>query len=164
MVLACIDGIRLDGFSEPITIGELRDTGCSVVPPSPGIYLIVRSSECTPEFLPKSTGGWFKDKDPSYPHNMVQENWVEEARVIYVGMTKAQKGLKGRLCCFFDFGQGKRVGHRGGRMLWHLPNSEKLLVRWRTYPEGEAYSAETDAIVAFKAVYGGRRPFANMTK
>ena len=159
-----IDGICLDGFSEPITIDELRQTRCSGIPKSPGIYLIVRIVDSRPRFLPESTGGWFKGKDPSYARGVVQASWVEGAHVMYVGMTKGRKGLKGRLCQLVDFGFGKPVGHRGGRLFWHLGDSAELQVRWRTCPAAEADQAQTDVIASFKAVYAGKRPFANMAK
>ena len=159
-----IDGISLDGFSEPITIDELRQTRCRKVPEKSGIYVIIRPSDSAPHFLRKSTGGWFKDLDPSYPPKVVHANWVNGAHVMYVGMTAADGGLRSRLCQFFDFGAGKRVGHRGGRLLWHLQDSGELQVRWRTCPAGKADSAETAAITSFKSVYDDRRPFANMIK
>ena len=159
-----LDGICLDGFSEPITIDELRRTRYAGLPEIPGIYVIIRSSDRRPRFLLNSTGGWFKGKDPSYPYEVVCDSWVEAAHVMYVGMTKARKGLKSRLGAFFDFGSGKRRGHRGGRLLWHLEDSEKLLVRWRTCPGVEAYPSETAAIARFKAVYNGKRPYANRNK
>jgi hypothetical protein len=62
-----------------------------------------------------------------------------------------------------DFGFGKCVGHRGGRLLWHLEDSEKLLVRWRTCSAVEADQDETNAIASFKKVYG-TRPYANRNK
>jgi hypothetical protein len=164
MALLHIDGICLDGFSQPITIDELRRTRCSGVPESPGAYLIVRSSDSTPDFLSVSTGGWFKGQDPNAPLDVVRAHWVQGAHVLYVGMTAARKGLKGRLCCFFDFGCGKAVGHRGGRLLWHLKDSGELLVRWRPCAEAEADDAETKAIADFKAAHDGRRPYANMNK
>jgi hypothetical protein len=55
----------------------------------------------------------------SAPRCIVQM-WVDGAHVMYVGMTAAVGGLRSRLCQLFDFGTGKRVGHRGGRLLWHL--------------------------------------------
>lgn len=164
MVSSQIDGINLAGFSEPITIAQLRRTCYTGIPKSPGIYLIVRTQDRRPCFLPEGRGGWFKDKDPSYPLDVVEANWVEVAHVMYVGMTKARKGLKGRLGCFFEFGRGRSVGHRGGRLLWHLPDSEKLWVQWRTCPATDADQAESAAIASFKAVYDARRPFANWTK
>jgi hypothetical protein len=58
----------------------------------------------------------------------------------------------------------KAIGHRGGRLLWHLKDSGDLLVRWRTCAAGEADSAETAAIACFKEAHDGRRPFANRNK
>ena len=75
-----------------------------------------------------------------------------------------RKGLKGRICQLLDFGFGKPVGHRGGRLIWHLKDSGELLVRWRICAAWETDDAETDAIRHFKVAYGGRRPFANMAK
>jgi len=159
-----IDGISLDGFSEPITIDELHQTRCRKVPEKSGIYVIIRPSDSAPRFLRKSTGGVFKGLDPSYPFAVVRENWVEGAHVVYVGMTAADGGLRSRLGQFFDFGAGKRVGHRGGRLLWHLQDSGELQVRWRTCAANKADSAEDDAIASFKSAHDGRRPFANMIK
>jgi len=159
-----IDGISLDGFSKPVLINGLLRTRSAGAPENSGIYLIIRPSISEPHFLRKSTGGWFKGLDPSYPLKVVHENWVEGAHVMYVGMTAAEGGLRSRLCRFFDFGAGKRVGHRGGRLLWHLEDSGKFLVRWQICSASKADSNETTAITNFKSVHGGRRPFANMTK
>jgi hypothetical protein len=117
-----------------------------------------------PEFLQKSTGGAFKKKDPSCPPEFVREKWVQGARVVYVGKAAGRKGLQRRLDDLVSFGYGKAVGHWGGRLLWHLPEKEKLLVRWRTCPGDEADSAETKAIKDFKDVHGEKRPFANLAK
>ena len=164
MSLTHIDGICMDGFSEPVAIEELRRTRYIGITESPGIYVIVRVADGRPGFLAASSGGWFKGKDPSYPLEVASESWVEGAHVLYVGMTRARKGLKSRLCQFFDFGSGKAIGHRGGRLLWHLEDSGQLVVRWRTCPASEADAAETAAIACFKAVYDGKRPFANRNK
>lgn len=158
-----VDGISLDGFSEPVSIKVLRETRCSSVPRSAGIYLITRTPDSKPEFLRDSTGGWFKGLDPSDPLDVVREHWVQGAHVVYVGKGAGRKGLKGRLCQLLDFGFGKAVGHRGGRLLWHLPESEKLLVRWRTCSTEQADRAETNAIGSFKTLYG-KRPYANLRK
>ncbi len=164
MVSGRIDGISLDGFSGPVTIGSLRETRCSAVPQDPGIYLIERDSDCMPEFLQKSTGGAFKMRDPSCPPEFVREKWVQGTRVVYVGKAAGRKGLRRRLDDLVSFGYGKAVGHWGGRLLWHLPEKEKLLVRWRTCSASEADAAETDAMAHFKDVHCEKRPFANLAK
>jgi hypothetical protein len=160
---ANIDGTSLDGFSEPISIGALHETRCSAVPQDSGIYLIVRTSDCLPKFLEKSTGGAFKKRDPSCLPEFIRKNWVQGARVMYVGKAAGRRGLRRRLDDLVAFGYGEAVGHWGGRLLWHLPEAEKLLVRWRTCSTEQADRAETNAIGSFKTLYG-KRPYANLRK
>lgn len=74
--MAEIDGICLSGFAEPVTIDELRRTRYADIPNTPGIYLIINASGCAPRFLVKSTGGWFKPKDPSYSPEVVRKSWI----------------------------------------------------------------------------------------
>jgi hypothetical protein len=96
--------------------------------------------------------------------DIVEAKWVGGARILYIGKAAGQKGLKGRLRQLIDFGIGKPVGHRGGRLLWHLEDSDDLLVRWRICTADEADRAETTAIADFKRSHRGMRPFANMNK
>ena len=161
---AIIDGIALDGFSEPISIAVLRETRCSEVAGACGIYLVLRTSDCTPEFLKNSPGGAFKKRDPNCLPEFVCQNWVQGAHVMYVGKVAGRKGLRRRLDDLIGFGYSEAVGHWGGRLLWHLPEKEKLLVRWRICSAEEADEAETKAIGSFKSSYGGRRPYANLRK
>ena len=162
--VSCIDGICTGGFSEPVTIDQLRSTRCSGIPAKPGVYVITFESGDEPLFLNESTGGWFKGQNPSYSPDVVERNWVKGASVVYVGMTRARKGLRGRLRQLLDFGSGSPVGHRGGRLLWHLQDSGQLQVRWRTCATNEADWAESSAIACFKAIHDGKRPYANMLK
>lgn len=159
-----IDGISLDGFSEATEIGALWKTRCWTVPRDCGVYLIIRDSESTPEFLPESTGGRFKKREPTCVAQFVRDNWIEGARVVYVGKASGRKGLNRRLYDLVSFGYGQPIGHWGGRLLWHLPEKEKLLVRWRICRAEDADAAETIAIGDFKSMYGGRRPYANLMK
>lgn len=158
-----IDGISLDGFQAPVTVAELHETGCSGVPQSSGIYLVIRADESLPNFLSQSTGGWFKKLDPTDPPEMVHGNWVPSAHVVYVGKAAGKGGLRRRIRDLIAFGSGNPRGHRGGRLLWNLPDSEKLVVRWRLCLTG-ADEAKTDLIARFKLIYEGKRPFANLTK
>jgi hypothetical protein len=158
-----IDGISLDRFSEPVTVGILRKTRCSAVPQSSGIYLVLRMADCLPEFLAKSTGGAFKKKDPTCPAEFLCTNWVQGAHVVYVGKAAGRQGLRRRLDDLIAFGYGEAVGHWGGRLLWHLPEKEKLLVRWRTCSAGDADKEETNAIGAFRSLRA-MRPYANLRK
>jgi hypothetical protein len=117
-----------------------------------------------PRFLLASTGGWFKKKDPTCLPKVVQDNWVPGAHVVYIGKAAGEKGLNRRLSDLIAFGYGEAVGHWGGRLLWHLPEKEELLVRWRVCAAELADRAETNAIRDFRAVHGGKRPYANLRK
>lgn len=159
-----IDQVSIAGFSDPTSIAELRKTDCASVPTRPGIYLIERDSDGVPSFRITSTGGWFNGLDPDCPLDVIHAKWVPGAHIVYVGKTAGESGLRTRLRQLIGFGCGKPVAHRVGRLLWHLQDSEELLVRWRACTPDEAKRAETAAIADFKRSHRGMRPFANMNK
>ena len=158
-----VDGINLSGFSQPASISGLHSRRCSEVSTGCGIYVVFRESATRPRFLVKSAAGWFKGKDPSYPPHDVESNWVGGARVVYIGKTASQKGLRGSIRQLVDFAYGKAVGHRGGRLLWHLQGWKSLQVCWCECDAREADKRETELIRAFRRKHRVR-PFANMSK
>jgi hypothetical protein len=54
---------------------------------------------------------------------------VSGARIIYIGKAGGARGLKRRIRELIDFGFGKPIEHRGGRMLWHLRGYLPLRIR-----------------------------------
>jgi hypothetical protein len=95
---------------------------------------------------------------------MVEDAWVPNARIVYVGTAAGASGLRDRVRPLIQFGFGKAVGHRGGRLLWHLRDHRKLKVFWQDSPREEADRLETQFIAQFKRAHHGRRPFANRNK
>jgi hypothetical protein len=69
--------------------------------------------------------------------------------------------LKSRLKQYMDFGAGKLVGHKGGRYIWQLADSDKLQICWMPTQSEEPEKVERRLIQMFKAVHG-KRPFANL--
>jgi hypothetical protein len=61
---------------------------------------------------------------------------------------------------FAAFGAGKPIGHWGGRLIWQLADSDKLLVAWKETPGEVPRNVETDLITEFRNHYG-KPPFAN---
>jgi len=49
--MSSIDGVCLDGFSEPVTIHDLRRIRCASNPKGPGICVVSMSSEWQPTFI-----------------------------------------------------------------------------------------------------------------
>jgi hypothetical protein len=43
-----------------VTISALQKSKCCNVPDVPGVYLVLRASKTSPEFLAESSGGHFK--------------------------------------------------------------------------------------------------------
>ena len=108
-------------------------------------------------YAERSCGGWFKGEDPTVSREVLIANWVDDAEVVYIG--KADN-IRRRLREFADFGAGKPVGHRGGRLIWQLANIDRLLVAWKETPGRVPFDVETALISQFRQAYG-KPPFAN---
>ena len=151
------------GFEGFITMGELRRTNLSAVPWYPGVYVVLRDSLGPADFVSVSSGGWFKGRDPSVPLSLPQAKWIDNAHVLYIGKADAGasggRGLRQRIDEYLRFGNGEPIGHWGGRYLWHLANTLKLLVAWKA--ADPAGPMEIALIRVFVAEYG-QLPFANL--
>jgi hypothetical protein len=154
--------LRACGFTGFMTIGDLRACKLSCVPSVPGVYVILRTDAGMPTFLAASTGGRFKGRDPNVALDVLAAKWVPHSQVVYVG--KAGPGaatLKKRLRAYLDFGSGKPTGHWGGRYIWHLPDSGKLVVCWKPTPGSLPRDVEQVMIRQFREALGAL-PFANL--
>jgi hypothetical protein len=116
----------------------------------------------TPTFLHSSGAGRFKDLDPSYPSETVINAWVPGAKIVCVG--KAGSSLRRRIREFVDFGFGKRIGHRGGRMLWHLKDHRELIIRWQVRLNADDADKQESSLIDSFRTAKGKRPFANRLK
>ncbi len=154
-----IEEIKKSGFSGFKRMEELF-TDSSSIPREKGVYLILRPDNNPPKFLQTGTGGHFKEKNPNVPIEALKSNWVENTIVVYIGKATS---LKARLGQYFRFGQGKKVGHWGGRLIWQLQNSTDLIVCWKPLPNDDPDTIESQLIQEFKMTYS-QRPFANLAK
>lgn len=157
-----VEGLREAGFEGFESVATLRRTRLGSVPNKSGVYAIVRDRLLTPQFLSTSTGGWFKGLDPSDRIDILENKWVKDATVVYIGKAGSAAGaatLRSRLKELLDFGAGGPVGHRGGRFLWHLEDSEDLLVCWRLSAQPRA--DERQLLAGFRRVHGAL-PYANL--
>jgi hypothetical protein len=110
--------------------------------------------------LRRSKAGWFTGLDPSYSADVVTSAWVPNAKIVYVGKGAGKNGLRQRVGQLIDFGFGKAVGHRGGRLLWHLEDHRALRVFWMECPRKNAEKLKKQLIARFKMMHAAR-PFAN---
>jgi hypothetical protein len=160
-----IDELKKIGFDGFKTMQELF-VDSSVIPPLKGIYLILHLDRREPSYLKKGSGGYFKGKDPNVAVGELRIKWIEKTIVIYIGKAGSEKGkstLNSRLKQYLAFGQGKNVGHWGGRHIWQITFSKDLVVCWRQFPNSDPRTTEKELIRDFKAQYNGLRPFANLS-
>ena len=155
-----LDKSLLVGFTQGNKIGYYLDN-YKMLPDTPGVYAILISAETPVIFLEQGSGGFFKGKDPNVPIAELKNNWVDDTYILYIG--KATSPRK-RLSQYFKFGQGKNVGHWGGRYIWQISNANDLIVYWKPTPDNDPDKVETELIHAFKLSHNGRRPFANLKK
>lgn len=145
-----------DGYA---TIKQLKEN-CRTITTGPGIYLVIRESCEHPKFLHKGTGGKHDGKDLNYLIEDLENKWIDNENILYIG--KTDKSLRGRIRTYMKFGSGEDVPHRGGRAIWQLPDSEELIIAWKELLATiSAREIEAKMIQQFKDTHQGRHPFAN---
>lgn len=102
-----IEKLKANGFSGFVSVADLRNS-CSQIPMVMGVYVVLRMSEDEPKFLEKGTGGFYNEKDPNVPLNVLKENWVENSPIVYIGKAGdpgQKKTLKKRISQYIKFGE-----------------------------------------------------------
>jgi excinuclease UvrABC nuclease subunit len=156
MTFTDISEFKKNGFNGFKTIGELIKDG-TFIPEKPGVYFILNMNSKPSEFLSIGSGGYFKGKNPNVSTDRLQENWVEQTPVVYIGKATS---LKKRLKQYFSFGQNKNVGHYGGRYIWQLKHASDLVVCWKA-TDSDPREIEKELIQRFNSQFG-TLPFANL--
>lgn len=151
-----LDEIKKAGFKGFKKMSELF-LDSSMLPDNKGVYLVLNIDNRPEKFLMTGSGGYFKGKNPNVSLAELKSNWVDNTKVVYIGKATS---LKSRLRQYFGFGQGKNIGHYGGRLIWQITYSKNLVVCWKSL-ETDPSEYETDLIRQFVLIYGCR-PFANL--
>jgi hypothetical protein len=163
-----LDDIKTYGFKGFKEIADLR-RDIKTIPADRGVYLIIKTDR-PHKFLKIGTGGHFKGKNPNVDLEVLNHNWVDNSIVVYIGQAGGIRNgnwsnstLRERLKKYFDFGLGKPVGHWGGRLIWQIENSDKLVVCWKELPDKvkDPCKEESELIEKFKTTFD-KRPFANL--
>jgi hypothetical protein len=161
--LRSIESIRALGFIGFESVASLWNDK-SPIPKQIGVYLVINPDCHNPRFICPGVGGFFKGRDPNVSLEELKLNFLRGALVVYVGKagSPAQAStLHSRLGEYLRFGQGKNVGHSGGRYIWQLANHVDLLVCWKPTPNDDPRQIEKQLIADFQKQFG-KRPFANL--
>ena len=152
------------GFTGFVTVKSLcNDKSC--IPKTKGVYLVLDPNG-KPEFINPGVGGFFKGKDPNVSIEELNNNCVPDSLVVYIGKAgghSSEATLHSRLSQYLRFGQGKNVGHWGGRLIWQLKKHRNLVFCWKTTPDDDPREVEKLLINNYEKQYG-KRPFANLVK
>jgi hypothetical protein len=158
-----IDDIKNNGFVGFKTMSELfLDSSC--LPSCKGVYFVLHINKKLPTYLLVGSGGYFKGKSPNVTMDVLKKNWITNTLVVYIGKAgsaSSKATLRSRLKQYFSFGQGKNVGHWGGRLIWQITSSRDLVVCWKPLPSEEPRTVEGQLIQEFVKQHGSR-PFANL--
>jgi hypothetical protein len=153
-----LQSLGFEGFK------SVRDLASSHydLPGGPGIYLVLYINGQRPQFAPKGAGGSFKGRNPNVGIPELESKWIDDTIIIYVGQTR--DSLAHRITKLIDFGNGRPVGHYGGRYIWQIHNCYDLVVCWKSCrKEIDARRIERELLHRFKRVHG-RLPFANLVE
>jgi len=167
------DDLKNKGYKGFVTISEIKNyffynknIGIKI-PNKQGVYMILLPNLSNKfQFSEKSKGGHFKNKNPTVDIDILNNNRVKDAEVLYIGKAGGKKiktKLEHRLKQYMRFGSNKKVSHWGGRYIWQLNNSDDLIVIWKTTLGDEPHSVESQLIKEFKDQFG-KLPFANLRK
>lgn len=149
------DTLEQEGFEGFVPWADLA---LNEIPPEPGIYVVVRRSATPPVFLATNRAGRFKGRNPTEKPEVLRSAWVDGASVLYIGKAA---NLQNRLRQYREHGEGKPVGHWGGRYIWQLSDCRELGVAWKV-TDGEPRQVERELLASFRETYD-QLPFANLT-
>jgi hypothetical protein len=159
---ALLEDLGFRGFR---SVSHLQRTRCLDVPVERGVYVVVRDTDLPPEFMTRSVGGWYRQKDPSVPVDELAASWVEGAQVLYLGRARGpgvRSLLQQRVKRYIRFGQGKAIAHWGGRFIWQLRDHVALELAWRVANADEDPARIEASLLDEFVLRYGRLPFANL--
>jgi hypothetical protein len=152
--------LEADGFEGFVPFSQL-----SGVPDLRGVYVVIRTDSQAPTFTATSPAKRKKGKLGAVSLAALRSRWIDDSTVVYIGKaggTGIASTLKTRLEDFRATGVGTSTKHRGGRYIWQLAGSNRLLVGWKVVLDEEPVAVEGRMIRQFRSDHGGSRPFANV--
>ena len=159
LIQQCFEEIKSWGFEGFLPVSTLESTNyLESVPYQPGVYLVLNPTAEKPNWLRKSVGGHFNGKDPTVTSIYLEKNWVNGAKILYVGHTP-ERTLYERIPELIEFGSGEPSAHWGGRLIWQLENHNDLLICWLVHENPVAMREKI--LREFKSKYKVL-PFANL--
>lgn len=99
-----------NGFKGFVRIGNLLDS-LHIIPKKPGIYLVLNPNHSKVHFINPGTGGFFKNKNPNVSIEKLEQEYVPDSLVVYIGKAggkEKKSNLRKRIRELLLFGKGKK--------------------------------------------------------
>jgi len=127
------------------------------LPKQKGVYAVIYRGNGKPEFVEVGTGGHFRGRNPNVPIKTLHEKWKTNY-VLYIGRANKDKDendstIFDRVKLYMRFGNGKAVGHWGGRYIWQIKGCGELEIHYMACDNPQA--KESELIQKYQ-------PFANL--
>lgn len=158
-----IDFLQSNGFEGFKSIAHYTNN-LDELPRQRGVYILINPSKDEPQFLTIGTGGYFKGQNPNVDKATLVSAWVTLLPIVYIGKAGTLTGkatLHSRIKQYLQFGNGKNVGHWGGRYIWQLKDASSLLICWKSLNNKEPRIVEHFLLSKIMEHYG-KLPFANL--
>jgi hypothetical protein len=164
-----LEEIKKYGFTGFVSIVELGKD-FNIIPNERGVYLILKL-DLELSFKKIGDGAYFKNEDPNVDIKILKQKWLENNIILYVGQAGgirlgnwSNSTLKERIKAYIKFGNGKAIGHRGGRLIWQIENNKNLIVCWKELKDkiDDPCKIETQLLNDFKLRNNDKLPFANL--
>jgi hypothetical protein len=143
---------------------RFKGVDLQAIPNGAGVYLVLRETDTRPRFLERSPAGRFKGKDPTVPVDELTNDWPTGSHCVYIGKAslgaKGDRGLQQRIREFRQYGDGKAVGHSGGRRIWQLSDGDDYVLAWLPTPSDDCADVEAELLSDFKKRHD-RLPIGN---
>lgn len=85
-----IESLKNEGFYGFVSVKSLLNNH-SQIPTTRGVYMVLRTIMDEPIFLEKGSSGYFKGTDPNVAIKILQEKWVYNTPVVYIGKAGGKK-------------------------------------------------------------------------
>ncbi|MCC3868649.1 hypothetical protein [Terrisporobacter mayombei] len=152
-----------------ITVEELYKNGYKDIPTRGGVYIVKVPENFTVEITNNTTGiKEHKGKNLLYNKEYLEEkyNKVVDKDILYYGKATS---LRNRITSLVKYAYGKCKNHRGGKALWQIKNSTKLIIEYYIFDDlndevknnNKPRDEEKRLIMEYKNKNNNERPFAN---
>ncbi len=155
-------GMWMAGFKGFVSVRCLLSGKGRRPPREPGVYIVYLQPLRRPSFIPVSTAGRYRNRNPTVSESILRRAWVRRAQVLYIGKAGGpgmSSTLDTRVSTYLRFGHGENAAHFGGRYIWQLEDSDRLRICWKPFVAPRP--VEKSLIAEFKRKHH-QRPFANL--